>query len=506
MIWLTRTICPKYAGRCLMSSIWFGKCAVVKIKKGKKLNVYIQYYRPFALRERLGKIFAKANAICETPTPIEILKNSSLTNMGFYETTIPSSSNVAGFLTSTGNRKMTHTIENNKNSLANLLVKVQDQASRNADYLAPLKDLQKTTTDTGKPQIVVEQSGGVPTQFFDINDVSFGQIASHAEIDTRTARRLQARYPAEFDGLLNAIWRDSDDVRMIRTRHAETAAPFTFGGVGINQPPRSQWNNAENPNGMVRAFVSDKFKTFDNVNLLEAALPQLMENPAAFQVVNADVTDKRLYLRLKSLVQTGTGAALNDLMANGIGLQNSEVGAGSVSVYQIAWTLACLNGMQTQNKTRSSHITSARDTDDWGLLSDQAKDADNHALELKIRDLVGVYSSRDAFDQVIEQMKQAAADTIDGFAIDKTAVVGGLGKVMQLTKKETSSVLDGLLDTIGQAGYEQGRPLSRATLINAVTAVSHKADIDDVDLWQQRGGQLLNMKPADWQRVAAIAA
>jgi hypothetical protein len=211
-----------------------------------------------------------------------------------YETTITSGRNVAGFLTSTGNRKMTHSIENNKNSLANLLVKVQDQASRNADYLAPLKDLQKTTTDTGKPQIVVEQSGGVPTQFFDINDVSFGQIASHADIETRTARRLQARYPAEFDGILNAIWRDSDDTRMIRTRHAETAAPFTFGGVGINQPPRSQWNDAANPNGMVRAFVSDKFKTFDNVNLLEAALPQLMDNPAAFQVVNADVTDKRL--------------------------------------------------------------------------------------------------------------------------------------------------------------------------------------------------------------------
>ena len=70
-----------------------------------------------------------------------------------YETTIPSGRNVAGFLTFTGCKQMTNTIENNKNSLANLLVKVQDQASRNADYLAPLKDLQKTTTDTGKPQI-----------------------------------------------------------------------------------------------------------------------------------------------------------------------------------------------------------------------------------------------------------------------------------------------------------------------------------------------------------------
>jgi hypothetical protein len=39
--------------------------------------------------------------------------------------------------------------------------------------------------------------------------------------------------------------------------------------------------------------------------------------------------------------------------------------------------------------------------------------------------------------------------------------------------------------------------------VNAVTAVSHRADIDDVDTWQQRGGQLLNMSARDWQRVAA---
>jgi hypothetical protein len=36
--------------------------------------------------------------------------------------------------------------------------------------------------------------------------------------------------------------------------------------------------------------------------------------------------------------------------------------------------------------------------------------------------------------------------------------------------------------------------------------VANKADADDVDAWQLRGGQVLNMKPADWQRVAAVAA
>ena len=124
---------------------------------------------------------------------------------------------------------------------------------------------------------------------------------------------------------------------------------------------------------------------------------------------------------------------------------------------------------------------------------------------MKIRDLVGVYSSRDAFDGVLSAMRAAAYDVIDGEAIDKTDVVQNLGKVMQLTKKETGDVLNGLLDTIGQAGYENDRPLSRATLVNAVTAVANKADADDVDMWQQRGGQLLAMKPADWGRVAVAA-
>ena len=379
---------------------------------------------------------------------------------------------------------MAHNIENSKNTLTALMMKVQDQAARAADYLAPTNDLQKTTTLDGKPQIVIEASRGEPTKRFDINDTAFGQIATHAGIDTRTARRLQSNYPREFDNLTNAIWQKEPTRRMVRTHLA-------------SDPMGSSTD------GTVRAFVSDKFKTFDNVNLLEACLPQLIDNPAQFQVVSADVSEKRLYLRLKSLEQLGTGANVGDHMANGIGFGNSEVGAGSVNVHQLFWTLACTNGMQTQNKTRSSHITSARDGDQWGLLSDDAKNADNHALELKLRDLVGHYSSREAFDDICKQMRMAALDVIDGVATDVTDVVNNLGKVMQLTKKENSDVLNGLMATIGQSGFEQARPLSRATLVNAVTAVAHRADVDDVDTWQQRGGQVLNMSARDWQRVAA---
>ena len=377
---------------------------------------------------------------------------------------------------------MNHSIENSSNTLQSLLIKVQEQANRSQDFLAPTNQLQLMTGDRGDgsnvSQIIMEQTGGLPTQILSANEVAFDQIAQRAGLDVRTARRLQQGYSTEFDGLINAIWRKEPAVRMIRA-----------------------YDNGNNT-GMARAFVSDKFKTFDNVHLLKSALPQLMESDAQWKVVNGTVTDKRLYLRLKSELITGEGAAVGDTMALGIGMSNSEVGCGSINVYQMFWTLACLNGMQTEKRTRKSHITGARgDSDTWGLLSDEAKDADNHSLSLQIRDLTAAYASRESFDEVLEKMRTAHADTVNG---SPQAAVESLGKVLSLTKKDTASVLDGLLATIGQAGYA-GQPVTRATMVNAVTAVAHQVDADNVDDWQKLGGRVLDLPRSDWQRVAMAA-
>ena len=375
---------------------------------------------------------------------------------------------------------MTHSIENTHGSLTQLMQKVQDQAARKADFLTPTNDLQKITDpETNRPALVIEAKGGEPTRHLDINSVAFQQLASHCDIETRTARRLQDHYPAEFDTLINAHFQKEPKRKMLRT-----------------------FLDTDETNGTARALLSDRFKTYDNNDMLQTVLPPIMENDSQLQVVQANISDSKLYMRFKSLVHTGAGANVKDIMANGVGFSNSETGQGSVTAYQLFWTLACLNGMQTENKTRSSHITSARDSDDWGLLSGEAQEADNRALNLKLRDLVSAYSSREMFDQVLDKMKAAAADVIEGeYSVADT--VNNLGTVMRLTKKETSNVLDGLMNTIGQAGYENDRPLSRATLINAVTNVANTSDIDHADDWQRRGGQLLNMNARDWNRIAA---
>jgi len=389
---------------------------------------------------------------------------------------------------------MVHSIENSNGTLMKLMEQVNDNHARSADFLTPTNQLQfRTKPETGdwKPEseIIMEGSGGEPTRFFDLNDVAFSQVAVDAGLDTKTARKLQRVCPEEYDGVMNKLWQSEPKKKLLRTHLYRSNQELRYTQVGNT--------------GVARAWVSDKFKTFDNHNMLNATLPAIMESDAQFKVVNAVVTEKRLYLRLKSETHVGAGANLHDLMANGLGLSNSEVGYGAISVYQCFWTLACKNGMQTENRSRSAHITSARGQNDYGLLSSEAKAADNLALELKTRDLVKAYSSRQNFDETIQKMRDAANDIVEGSV---NTAAENLGKVLQLTKLENKNVLDGLMATIGQSGYA-GQPVSRATMVNAVTAVANNPDIDcdNVDEWQKRGGQVLNMSKSDWNRVAVAA-
>ena len=119
-----------------------------------------------------------------------------------------------------------------------------------------------------------------------------------------------------------------------------------------------------------------------------------------------------------------------------------------------------------------------------------------------MRDYVLADSSREDFDNTLKKCKTAAADIVEGAA--QTAVTN-LGTVLNLTKSQTGSVLDGLLQTVGQSGYA-GNPVSRATIVNAVTAVCNNVEANKVDEWQKLGGRVLDLTRRDLDRVAAAAS
>lgn len=378
-------------------------------------------------------------------------------------------------------------LENAKGTLHAFYEEVQNQAARKQDYIANTSALEVQTLPHG-PQgsnvtvMTLPSDAGVPTTEFTINEVAFDQMAAKNGIDVRTARRLQADYPQEFDAVSNAIHqKESKDVTL-RTFDGDR----TGGGKTL------------------RAMVSAKFKTYDHPDLLGAVLPPLMASDANWEIVNASITERRMYARFKSRAITGTGANIGDPMAHGLGISNSETGHGSVSVAMIVWALVCLNGMQTERKTRSAHLTSSRsDAETWSILADDTKAADNAALTLKLRDVAADYAKRESFDEACEKMRAAADDTIDGGTAAAQSAVEALGGVLKLSKVETSSVLDGLMVTLQQDGY-RGQPLSRATLVNAVTAVGNATatNADAVDDWQRLGGKVLDLPANQWSSIA----
>ena len=377
-------------------------------------------------------------------------------------------------------------IENAEGSLLALMQQVSENSSRKIDYTAPTKDLQISTrvTDGDRPnesQVIIEASDGEPTKILTANDVALQQIASKSEIDIRTVRRLRDHYPTELDTVINAIWQREPKGVMLRT-FVDT-------------------DNSDT--GILRAFTSSSYKVFDNEDVLTNTLPQLMNSKANWQVVNGTLTDQRMYLRLKSQNQVAE-PAVGDAMANGLLISNSEVGLGSVNIQQLIYTLACLNGMQTANKSRSTHVTSSRGTDSWSILTDEAKSADNQALSLKLRDVVGHFADRTTFDETIEQMRIAHTEKVTGAL---PAAIDTLCGILKLPKGDNPKVLAGLMSTLQQAGYNQGQAPSRATFVNAVTAVGNQSATleDNKQDWMRLGGKVLNLSPNQWQSVAVAA-
>lgn len=375
---------------------------------------------------------------------------------------------------------------NSIETLQNLLNDVADREARSEDFIADTRNIQFQTVDTDRgnqSNLILEREGGAPTKLLRLNDVAFDQVAERTQIPVRTARRFRDEYPEVLDHAVRSIFDKEPETRMIRS--------FADSSVSSS--------------GVARAFVSDRFKTFDNHHLLAAALPQLLDNdnPAQWELVTGTVTDKRLYVQLKSKVIVAE-PKIGDVMAHGIRLVNSEVGHGSIAVEQMAFTLWCLNGCTTGKVHRKAHLGSRHtvDADFASILSSETIEASNEALKLQFRDVIASYSSRESFDEAIERFSVAHGRFIES---SPQEAVESLTKVLQVPKSSEENIMAGLMETLQQPGYNTGSGISQATLANAVTAVQHMVPADDAGEWQQLGAKVIDLSESQWEQVAKAA-
>ena len=335
-----------------------------------------------------------------------------------------------------------------------------------------------------RTNLIIEGNRGIPTEAFKLNDVSFDQLSENVHMPVKYARYLRANHPSLLDRNFNQILGTEEKRKLVRI----------LGG--------------DNSMSHATAILSDKFKTFDNIDLLMSVIYPLIEShptvdgtyagTAQWEAQRVDFTEKRMYIKFASKVYQTQAAAVGDMVGLGLSISNSESGHGAVTVEQLLITLACLNGMTIGNRSRTAHLGGAKLEDEvHALLTDETKALDNQALASKLRDIVGNYSATDSFDKAVDKFREAGKDGMTNDTTEKslTDLSEGVGRVLNLSKPERASVLHSLVATLRQSGYV-GNPVNRATLVNAVTGVQNTCPIDDRGLWENRGAKLLDMSAA----------
>ena len=390
-------------------------------------------------------------------------------------------------------------LDNSAGTLMSAVGGIMADRSRKMDFNAPYGALEfMTDIDSDGvhvPHVVLEGNGGVPTTRYEFTQHALAQLMERLKIDIRTARYILQRSPREATELVNAL---------LTKKGEETMLLRTFDGNGSNP--------------VARSFLSPSYKILDHEDVLETMLPVLAESDGAWESVRAGSSDQRMLFSFKSRTITADASPLKlgDMTALGVQLTNSEVGSGSASLSQLLFTLVCLNGMSTSNRTRKTHLGKARTEADVSLLSANTKDLVRTATLAELSDSLAAYSSVDSFNAQVALFTAAHDNEVPLESLTSTeqrlALCQRVAVATGGNKKDSFSILEALSATTSQAGYV-GRPISQATIANAVTGVANSPDrgIDDQEQWQKGGAKILNLSTRAWRTLveptgAALAA
>ena len=343
-------------------------------------------------------------------------------------------------------------------SLVELATEIQRQAEGKRDFVADTREMHMT------PQGQLEMDVNDTQVTVDVTPHTHGQIAQRVGIPAPYYKRMQAEAPQLLATNVNTWFNDKPERRMVRTL-----------------------------DGNARAFLSDRYRILDHYEILEAVLPVVGEMGEGIDIVSTEITDNRIYLkvinkRLELEVKKG------DAVQAGFVISNSEIGMGAVRVEPLIYRLVCLNGMIAQDYSQKKyHVgrAAASEEDAYELFSDETLKADDQAFMLKIRDTVRAAVDIAKFTTIVDRMKAATEQRIEGNPVKAVEVTT---KTFGLSQGEHSSVLTHLI---------QGGDLTAYGMLNAITRTAQDVEsYDRATELEAVGSKVLSLPQPTWREIA----
>ena len=349
-------------------------------------------------------------------------------------------------------------------SLTELAQEIERQYKVKEDLVADTRRLEIVQND-GAVQLAVKNGD---TTLFNMKPLAHRQIAERVGIPSKYYERMLSEQPQLLAQNVNTWFEQKPERRLVRLL-----------------------------DGKVRAFLSDRYQRIDNWDVAQTVLPILLGTPG-IECLSQEVTESKLYIKAVTHKVQGEikSKRVGDIVEAGVMISNSEVGLGAISIKPFVHFLVCTNGMvRDKDALRRAHIGRQIEGENIvQFLTDETRKAEDHAVLLKVRDVVHAAMDATNFRRMLDEMQETTEQRLEGSPVEAVKV---LGSTFGLLEGEQTSILRHLIE---------GADLSRYGLMNAVTRAS--ADIESYDRatdLETIGGAILDLPKVEWKRIAVAA-
>jgi hypothetical protein len=377
-------------------------------------------------------------------------------------------------------------------SLESLLTTVIEQRKQKRDFVANTKESISMVRAEGYAKgvaLVLLKEGASELERFSITENCHRQIAGRLGIPLKHYFRLLEDYTDLVINEVNAIFKNEPQTRLLRTM-----------------------------DGKARAFLSDRYRTIDNDEVIERVLPPIVKGDVPSQLLSSNVSENSMYIKVlftgDDLAQDigdlprpqnhlggQYGGEVRDIVRPGAVISNSETGHGRLRIDGFFYRDYCLNGCVYGTEEifsyKRNHIGGKLEANgDFEVFSDETKRKQNELIIAEIVDSMKALTD----PANVQKMGDKLRSLKDSIVVENAfQAVDQLAKEVDIRDGEKEDIISNLLSD---------GDFTQWGMLNAVTKVANDdaVDYERACELENIGAQIIDMQYQQWKRIALAEA